>query len=309
MGKTIEIYKKAQLFMNESLDRYSSGNLAEAKALRRKANKLFDLYEKRANTKENKRDMLYGDDRNFGVMYHVFESNLNRLFNTSRGKEAIGTIAKMIRENKTLKAQFDIYNNIKNTDVNEAKGYAEKVIATVPHLKKEDVKKANDKLLDVFERVGINETVDINDDDMTLYETVEYIMLNKPTLINLNEYDVCRKVLDEHVEHVIESRDTYNATKAFTEQLEAMQETIDKELNDDERKLIEAMSKSPEESERIFTQNKKKLQNKLNETISSADKDSKDGWKAVLEKINKKTFSEATALKDTAEMIEIYNTL
>lgn len=309
MGKTIEIYKKAQKFMNESLDKYNSGNVAEAKTLRRKANKLFDLYESRANTKENKRDMLYGDNRNFGIMYHVFENNLNRLFNTSRGKDAIGSIAKMIRENKILKTQFNIYNNIKNTTINEAKGYADKVISTMPHLKRKEVKEANDKLLDTFERVGINETVYIPDADVDLYEAVEYIMFNKPTLTNMNDYDECRKVLDEHVEHVIESRDTYNATKAFEEKLEAMQETIDKELNDDERELIEAMSKSPEESERIFTQNKKKLQNKLNETISSADKDSKDSWKAILEKINKKTFSEATALKDTAEMIEIYNTL
>ena len=48
---------------------------------------------------------------------------------------------------------------------------------------------------------------------------------------------------------------------------------------------------------------------RANLILSSADKDSKDSWKAILEKINKKTFSEATALKDTAEMIEIYNTL
>ena len=309
MGKTIEIYKKAQKYMNESLDKYNSGNITEAKTLRWKANKLFDLYENRANTKENKRDMLYGDNRNFGIMYHVFENNLNRLFTTSRGKEAIGTIAKLIREDKVLRTQFNIYNSIKNSTVNESNGYAEKVISTVPHLDKKQVKEANDKLLEVFERVGINEAVDINDDDMTLYETVEYIIFNKPTLTNINAYDKCRKVLDEHIEHVIESRETYSATKDFDEKLEAIQETIDKELNDDERKLIEDMSKNPEESERIFRENKRRLVNKLNETISSADKESKDSWKAILEKINRKSFSEETALKDTAEMIEIYNTL
>ena len=73
-GQNVDIFHKAEVLMKSALKKYSEGDIEHAEKDRQEANRLYDKIAAQEPASED--DILYTENRNFGMIYHVLESNM-----------------------------------------------------------------------------------------------------------------------------------------------------------------------------------------------------------------------------------------
>ncbi|MCD8206817.1 MAG: hypothetical protein LUD72_02660 [Bacteroidales bacterium] len=292
-------YTTASKLMEEAIAKYNEGDYKSAQTLRDNANKLFEEADKTAFLEVRDDDKLYGENRNFGVIYHIFESNMDSLLSTKTGREVLKEFTSKIKKDKVLKEEFDAYECLTSgRDIESAELFVNEATSHLPSFTADDLKYKHEDLLSTLRKVeNLDEMVEIPDDDMALYEAIEYLMLNKATIKNADQVSNSKAVIREYVEKTVEK------PEPEPEKTEKMDEAL---LNDDEKKLVEEYM-GAEDKEKLFGDYKKRVIGKLNEAIQN-DGD-KDRWDDVYRSICEKRFNEKTALYEIAQMVEIENIL
>lgn len=309
------IYHKAIVLMQGALKKYEEGEFEAAEKERQQANEAFDeIVANTPNNEEAELSTLYGENRNFGIIYNVFEANTKNLYKTKKGRKAMSQIVKLIKENKVLSTQFDIYNalNELRSDINECIGvnaYVTLLIQNLPTLSINEVKENNDKLISLLRKTGINEMVEISDELFNLYEAIEYVMFNKPGVKTLSDYliaeDKIEKYLSNHI--VNENKADKLTEKIFNENLLKLSSAYEYVLNEDEKKVIDTIAgkgsikEAFDEYKNKLTQNVKKLlenNNNANEL---------QVLNSLLENINGIKYSESNAVDDIVKMMKAYH--
>ena len=301
-----ETYHKAQVLMQSALDKYGKGDFEGGSKDRELANKYFDLAEKTLNSEMYKTSMLYGEGRNFGIIFKVIEENANKLYKTNDGRKKLKKIVKTIMENKCLKKQFDVYNALSTcTPHNNNKKYVSEAIAIGGNMNAKEIKKNNDKLIKLIRTSKLNEMIDIPENELNLFESIEYVITNKRNFKNLEEYIVNENVITKYLENTVNEE----KVKDIDTVLDEMKEKYDNILNEDEMDFINELSSIKENKEEKFNEHKEKLVKLINEEMKKAEKEDLNEWNAIYEKISGKTYDEKTFINDVAEMIEIENTI
>jgi hypothetical protein len=292
--------------LNESLSLYKEGEYDKAYQLYIEAGKILNECHIKSNTVEGKKSMLYGDNRNFGMIYKIFESNVKNLLSNKDGIKKLNHIMKLIKENKILKNQFDVYNTFTNpTNVIDVKKYITESISLIPHYTKDVLKEENEKLIDIFEKFQLNENVSINEDETKLFETIEFMLLNSKNFNNINEYNKIENVLFEFVNDNNKIlTENISIDEIYKEKIDEMVNKHEQLLNEDEIKLINDV-KDENKAKQMFENYKKSVTKLIKEEINKGV--DVESWNGILDKVNKKVFESNNALIDIAELIEIKN--
>ena len=296
---------RGKVLMQQALKHLEEGNMEEFETDRALANKYFD----EMNSEEEEMDMLYTESRNFGIIYQVIESNVKRLLENKEGAKSLRKICKAIKGNKILHEQFKAYNNLQPSHrVNNVAEYINEAIVMTPTFNKNMVKEANEKLIKLMKEEKLDEMVDIDDSKLDLFESIEYVTMNKKTLSNIDEYVNATNVIKESIEKLPLKEDKKMTIKEYSNEVEKISESLGDDLNADEIKLIKEISSG--NGENYFNECKENTLNKLdNMILNETDMETKSRLSQIFEKINGKSYNKENAIVDISEMLEIQSTI
>ncbi len=298
--------EKAMTLMSSAIKQYEEGKFDVAEHSRREANKLFDEMAREMSTQDGVDKMRFGESRNFGMLYSIFEANTKELYSTNKDK--IVKVVNTIKSNPVLLSEFKTYNAFVNpTGVENPEAYVNEAVSLTERHTVNELKENNVKLLNTLRELGLNENVEVSPEEIELYENIEFVITNRPEITNIYEYSVVKKRLCESVEE----RNTENKEKSVQgmktsvdEAYEALSAKYGEELNEDEIKLVESLSGNAKDAERVFNETRDKLVSKIRKELTESEGTDKQRWNTLLEGIKSKTYDRKTALVDIAEMLE-----
>lgn len=302
---TINIEKGIKL-LNEALKQYENGEYSSAYKAYQKAGSFLTEADTRANTDEGRISLKYGGNRNFGVIYKIFESNTRDLLRDKSSQRKLKKIMGLIRENKVLNDEFNAYNAFTNPiNVDNPSEYVAEAISLITRYSGKTIRENNEKLINLFKEYKLNENISVDDSEIELFENIEYMILHNKDFKNINKYNDIQKKLCEYVE---ENNNVLTESKSiddlYEDRLNEFVDRYEKELTEDEVKLIMEV-KDPAKAKKLFNKYKTEVTSLVNEQI----KEGKDveSWNEILNKIDSKVYEHKTALTDIAEFIEIKN--
>lgn len=296
---------RGKVLMQRALDHLEKGNIEEFETDRALANKFFD----EMNAEEEEMDALYNESRNFGIIYQVIESNVPTLLETKEGQKALRKIIKTIKGNKILHEQFKAYNNLQPSDkIENVDEYIAESLSLVPKFNKKDVKENNERLIKLIKKYNLDEMVDIDDEKLNLFESIEFVTMNKKSLKNIDDYVNATKMIKESIINLPVSETKDFSIEDYAEEINNVSENIAKELNSAEIKLLKEVTNG--NSEEYFNECKSKTLSKLDEMISNEkDIETKSRLSKIYEKINNKSYNKKNAIVDIAEMVEMQDAI
>lgn len=296
---------RGKVLMQRALDHLEKGNIEEFETDRALANKFFD----EMNAEEEEMDALYNESRNFGIIYQVIESNVPTLLETKEGQKVLRNIIKTIKGNKILHEQFKAYNNLQPLHkINNVDEYIAESLSLVPKFNKKDVKENNERLIKLIKKYNLDEMIDIDDEKLNLFESIEFVTMNKKSLKNIDDYVNATKMIKESIINLSVSETKDFSIEDYAEEINNVSENIAKELNSAEIKLLKEVTNG--NSEEYFNECKSKTLSKLDEMISNEkDIETKSRLSKIYEKINNKRYNKKNAIVDIAEMVEMQDAI
>lgn len=296
---------RGKVLMQRALDQLEQGNLEEFETDRALANEYFD----KMHEEEEEMDALYNESRNFGIIYNVIEANVPKLIESSNGKKALRSIVKTIKSNKLLHEQFKAYNNLQPSNkIENVDEYITEALSILPKFDKKSVKESNEKLIKLIKKYKLDEMVDIDDDKLELYESIEFVTMNKKSLRNIDEYVNATKMIKESIEKLPMATPNDFSIESYAKEVSNVSENIAKDLNSAEMKLLKEITEG--NSEQYFNECKKNTLSKLDELMSKETNiDTKSRLSQIYEKINAKNYIKENAIVDIAEMVEMQTTI
>lgn len=296
---------RGKVLMQRALDHLEKGNIEEFETDRALANKFFD----EMNAEEEEMDALYNESRNFGIIYQVIESNVPTLLETKEGQKVLRNIIKTIKGNKILHEQFKAYNNLQPLHkINNVDEYIAESLSLVPKFNKKDVKENNERLIKLIKKYNLDEMIDIDDEKLNLFESIEFVTMNKKSLKNIDDYVNATKMIKESIINLPVSETKDFSIEDYAEEINNVSENIAKDLNSAEIKLLKEVTNG--NSEEYFNECKSKTLSKLDEMISNEkDIETKSRLSKIYEKINNKRYNKKNAIVDIAEMVEMQDAI
>ena len=301
--------------MQQALKKYAKGDFEGGDKDRAEANRYYDLASAEINSEEGKITQLYGESRNFGIIYNVFEQNIENLWDTKEGKKIVKECYNLIKSNKVLNEQFKIYDMFeKAQNVDDVKDFVNEASNIIKTFDKNIVKENNEKLIKFIRDKKLDEYVDIPEETENLYEAIEYIVLNKKTYNNVNDFVKAQNVITEHISknqknHIVENKLT---STEFENKIEEVENEINEKINQDEKTLLDSFLTTKKRNKKeVFENYKRKTLRKIKEMIESSEDSDKVQWNEIYENVSSKNFSENMSenITNCAEMIEICSTI
>lgn len=252
---------------------------------------------------------------NFGVLNHIFESELPTLIKTN--KKAVRDVIKTIKEDKNLQSQFSFYNVIKeqynssHAEMITPEVALEKLVKIVcEEIDPKTIKKSNKKLRDVMIENNIIPSDFVDEESKKLYENGNVILTTKRTSNNMlplaESYDaVCKWMTAHKDDKVKNTKDVDTLVKEFEEKLKT-------NLNESEMSFVQEITdfRSPiaeKRKEKLFNKFKNECISKINDMLKEDAENTE--LKGLSEQINEMTFDKNNIVKDIAKLLEIRDIL
>ena len=307
--------EKGSVLMQQALKKYAKGDFKGGDKDRAEANRYYDLASAEINSEAGKMTQLYGESRNFGIIYNVFEQNIENLWDTKEGKKIVKECYNLIKSNKVLNEQFKIYDMFeKAQNVEDVKDFVNEASNIIKTFDKKLVMENNEKLIKFIRDKKLDEYVDIPEETENLYEAIEYIVLNKKTYDNVNDFVKAQNVITEHIiknqkNNIVENKLT---SAEFENKIEEVENEINEKINQDEKTLLDSFLTTKKQNKKeVFENYKRKTLRKIKEMIENSEDSDKSQWNKIYENVSSKNFSESMSenITNCAEMIEICSTI
>ena len=307
--------EKGSVLMQQALKKYAKGDFEGGDKDRAEANRYYDLASAEINSEAGKITQLYGESRNFGIIYNVFEQNIENLWNTKEGKKIVKECYNLIKSNKVLNEQFKIYDMFeKAQNVEDVKDFVNEASNIIKKFDKKLVMENNEKLIKFIRNKKLDEYVDIPEETENLYEAIEYIVLNKKTYDNVNDFVKAQNVITEHIiknqkNNIVENKLT---SVEFEDKIEEAEKEINENINQEEKTLLDRFLTTKNQNKKeVFENYKRKTLRKIKEMIESSEDSDKSQWNKIYENVSSKNFSENMSenITNCAEMMEICSTI
>ena len=307
--------EKGSVLMQQALKKYAKGDFEGGDKDRAEANRYYDLASAEINSDAGKMTQLYGESRNFGIIYNVFEQNIENLWNTKAGKKIVKECYNLIKTNKVLNEQFKIYDMFeKAQNIEDVKDFVNEASNIVKTFDKKIVRENNEKLIKFIRDKKLDEYVDIPEETENLYEAIEYIVLNKKTYDNVNDFVKAQNVITEHIiknqkNNIVENKLT---SAEFENKIEEVEKEITENINQEEKTLLDRfLTNKKQNKKEVFENYKRKTLRKIREMIESSEDSDKSQWNKIYENVSSKNFSENMSenITNCAEMMEICDTI
>ena len=307
--------EKGSVLMQQALKKYAKGDFEGGDKDRAEANRYYDLASAEINSDAGKMTQLYGESRNFGIIYNVFEQNIENLWNTKAGKKIVKECYNLIKTNKVLNEQFKIYDMFeKAQNIEDVKDFVNEASNIVKTFDKKIVRENNEKLIKFIRDKKLDEYVDIPEETENLYEAIEYIVLNKKTYNNVNDFLKAQNVITEHIiknqkNNIVENKLT---SVEFEDKIEEAEKEINENINQEEKTLLDRFLTTKNQNKKeVFENYKRKTLRKIREMIENSEDSDKSQWNKIYENVSSKNFSENMSenITNCAEMMEICSTI
>lgn len=337
---------KGAVLMQQALKKYAEGDFEAGDKDREEANRYFDIASLQMNSEEGKITRLYGESRNFGIIYNVFEQNIDKLMESDNGKKILKEGYNLIKGNKVLNEQFKVYDLFESADnVNNPKDFVNEATSLIKNIDKKQVKENNEKFIKFIRDNNLDEYVNIPEDTENLYEAIEYLVLNKKTINNVQDFLDAQNIIAEgiqkknakkedddpepkktdslytkdynlwrqkwmawHASH--DSKDKKPFDK-FKEKIKEEEEKVEESINDDERKLLDEFTDSKANIRHLFETYKSNTLKAINEMIEISNGSDKEQWGDIYNKVSSRNYSDNLTenITNCAEMLEICSTI
>ena len=307
--------EKGSVLMQQALKKYAKGDFKGGDKDRAEANRYYDLASAEINSEAGKITQLYGESRNFGIIYNVFEQNIENLWDTKEGKKIVKECYNLIKSNKVLNEQFKIYDMFeKAQNVEDVKDFVNEASNIIKTFDKKLVMENNEKLIKFIRNKKLDEYVDIPEETENLYEAIEYLVLHKKTYDNVNDFVKAQNVITEHIiknqkNNIVENKLT---SAEFENKIEEVEKEITENINQEEKTLLDRfLTNKKQKKKEVFENYKRKTLRKIKEMIESSEDSDKSQWNKIYENVSSKNFSENMSenITNCAEMMEICSTI
>jgi hypothetical protein len=248
---------------------------------------------------------------NFGNIKDTFKNLVieSVIRKNDSGKKLFSKFLKTLKENKTLKNQYIIYDNLQNTKFNDsldAKEFVKENISLLKKLNKDHITKGNSYFLKLLKGNNI-----IKEND-SFYRDITFLVNTTKTPSNI-------KQINESINNIV------NLMMVKEEVSETITETIDlppsvltklvvnkfnskySNISESEKEIIKSvLNGNTEEKESVFNKLKREcidgIDNKLNET---SDLELKDKFLKVKDKLLNTTFTIENFTNDITKIYEL----
>lgn len=258
-------------------------------------------------------DKLYGECRNFGVIYKIMESNCAELYKSDNGRQVIKEFVSLIKSDKAINEQFNYYslytdNNNKYDDV---ASYVNEAVSYTPSVSKKALKEGNQKLIDILRKGKVNEMVEISDDEMSLYEAIEATILSKSSSRQINEMVNAKATLKNYLSNKKELAEAKKITyKDYQDAVNEAVKELSESLSEDEISLLQEMYNPDCDKKEKFDFYKQDTLKRISNVMNTeADSDNKARLSKIYIQINEQQYNEHNALLDVAKFISVKNIL
>lgn len=265
--------------------------------------------------KEDKALMNEMKTSNFGVLNHIFESQLPTLLKVN--KKAVRDVVKAIREDVNLRSEFNFYNVIKNqynSDLSSKIG-AEAMLneiadVIINNINQDTVIDSNKKLRKIMEDNNVVPIDYIDDDSRKLYESGHILLTNKKKASNMialmeSQKSVCEYMENHKVINDAKKKDVGSLIEEFENKLKT-------NLNESEMSFVKQITdfKSPiaeQRKEKLFNKFKNECVEKLNKMLKE-DKNN-ESLKSLSKQIGEMKYNNESIVGDIAKLLEIRDIL
>lgn len=265
--------------------------------------------------KEDKALMNEMKTSNFGVLNHIFESQLPTLLKVN--KKAVRDVVKAIREDVNLRSEFNFYNVIKNqynSDLSSKIG-AEVMLneiadVIINNINQDTVIDSNKKLRKIMEDNNITPIDYVDDDSRKLYESGHILLTNKKKASNMialmeSQKSVCEYMENHKVINDAKKKDVGSLIEEFENKLKT-------NLNESEMSFVKQITdfKSPiaeQRKEKLFNKFKNECVEKLNKMLKE-DKGN-ESLKSLSKQIGEMKYNNESIVGDIAKLLEIRDIL
>lgn len=293
-------FHKGDVLMKQALEKYNDGDFEGGEKDRELANKYFDMAYREVDSETGKISMLYGENRNFGIILKVIEENITpRTMATKNGRSMLKEVMNMIRYDDVLRTESKVYASIMSSpEVGDTSAYVDTAIRNLSGLGRKSIVESNDKLIRLIRKHGLNEMVDIDDRTMDLFESIDNAVFSYGSMDDIDLFTTSRDNIIEHVKG--KSADAFTADIC---------ESMGVDLNDDEKALVENVMKSEDGGMSLFEECKENALDAIRRTADELEGDERESLRMIYESVDERSFVKETAIGDIAELIEITNTL
>ena len=307
--------QKGSTLMQQALKKYADGDFEGGDKDRALANKYFNMASMQINSEAGKITQMYGESRNFGMIYNVFEQNIDAIYEDETKKHILKEAYDLIKNNKLLNEQFKIYDMFEKAEnVDNAKDFVNEASSLIKHYNKEEIKENNEKLIKLIKDNNLNEFVAIPEETENLYEAIEYVILNEKTLDNVNNFIKAQNVIVEHIENnkknITESENKVSF-EDFKKNLNNEEQQLEENINEDEKQLLDMFANPKTNKRTVFENYKTETLKKIKGAIQISEESDREAWDKIYENIKAKTYSDKMTdnIVNCAEMLEICSTI
>lgn len=295
--------EKGILLLKSALRKYEEGETESADKDRELANKYLD------GEMEIDDNVLYGENRNFGIIYHIIKENAQKEYNENKNFNIAGKLFNYIISNNILKEQYKIYDILENIQIkNNVDEYINEATKIFPELNKKDVIDANKKLIETLRKNHLDEMIVIDEDKINLYETIEYLLLNKKTISNIDKFNTCKNILKEHIvkNNYQEINEDIVTLQQYEETKQEKIKEISESLTEEEKSLLNEIKNS--EPAEVFNKYKNEaIHSLINQMDLTENIEEKFSLNNALLRLTLKQFNENKLLEDINQFIKIKN--
>ena len=300
--------QKGSTLMQQALKKYADGDFEGGDKDRELANKYFNMASMEINSEAGKITQMYGESRNFGVIYNVFEQNIDTIYEDKTKKHIIKEAYDLIKNIKI----YDMFEKAENID--NSKDFVNEASGLIKHYNKQDIKESNEKLIKLIKDNHLNEFIEIPEEIENLYEAIEYVILNEKTLDNINNFIKAQNVIAEHIEknknNINENKEKFSFDN-FKKELDNKEQQLEENINEDEKQLLDMFANPKTNKKSVFENYKTETLKKIKDAMEISEDNDKETWQKIYENVKSKTYSDKMTknIVNCAEMLEICSTI
>lgn len=251
--------------------------------------------------------------QNFGKIKNAFNNLLIEAVvrKDPKNKQIFGSYVKAIKENKVLKTQFLIYNNIENkVEENEFKAnlFLQENLKLIEGFSKEEILEANTKLAS-----KINDIPEVIE-NKELYENISTLIFTNRLSENIDAVveattNIIQFIKENKVNEAVEAIElpTSMLTSMMVEKYNSKYSTID----ESEFKIIKSLIDSSDEVKKtVYEETLRECIDLINENLVDAPLDTKEKLLQVKDKLlNDKTDVNEDYLTNISKLVELKSSL
>ena len=272
---------------------------------------ILKIFDKRINEAKINDFVNSIDNLSFIYCKQLFEGISDKLFDSTRGKKLIGKYARLIKENKDLKNLYFLSENLTTKqNVTDAKLYISECANFSVNLEKDSLDKLHKILKEAVKLSGLGqkELNDIVSDNKELNESIDFILTNKKTLNNVNEYTKHINIISETLNK--STNDKINETANIEDITNLLDE---EELETWEKDIVEEIvmaNLAGKTKENVFENLKNECISIIEESCEVLENEAMvSRLKLMKEQLSNKEYNKETINEDLIKLSELRKTL